>query len=204
MFTGIIESVGTVESIQHEGGNVHLTIATLLDEPVRIDQSIAHDGVCLTVVDIIENSPGVAVRYTVTAIRETLERTNIGTWETGSLVNLERCLRAGARMDGHFVQGHVDATGEVVFIRPADGSWVIGIRYGQDFAGLLVEKGSVCLNGISLTVVDPGPDILTVAIIPYTFAHTNIHTWHTGTRVNLEFDILGKYFLRNLRLRQGV
>lgn len=204
MFTGIIEAIGSVESVEREGGNAHITISCALDEPVKVDQSIAHDGVCLTVVSILKNIPGECIKYTVTAIAETLSRTNIGTWVPGTRVNLERCLKVGARLDGHFVQGHVDAAGEVVSVVSAQGSWLISIRFPEQFAGLIVEKGSVTLNGISLTVVDVGKTHLSIAIIPYTFSHTNIHTWQPGSCVNLEFDILGKYFLRNLQLPTGV
>lgn len=186
MFTGIIEAVGKVVSLRTDGGNLHLSIACDFIHEIKIDQSIAHNGVCLTVVAIHDD------HYVVTAIAETLRKTNLGDLEQGDVVNLERCLKVGDRLDGHIVQGHVDATGECISVKEENGSHLFRFRFDAA-AGLVVSKGSICVNGVSLTVVDPSKDEFSVAIIPYTYEHTNFHVLKAGDRVNLEFDIVGKY-----------
>ncbi len=200
MFTGIIETLATLRNIVREGTNVHFTFEAELEEPIKVDQSIAHNGVCLTVTHLHQNGPG-TVSYDVTAIEETLLRTQLGALKTGSKVNLELCLRAGQRLDGHFVQGHVDATGHVASIQDVDGSWEVVISFDPEYAPLLVPKGSVCVNGVSLTVVSPTRDTFQVAIIPFTWEHTNFHALKVGDAVNLEFDVLGKYMLRFMELK---
>lgn len=194
MFSGIIEKTAKVNSIRVEGTNRHFTIANPFGEEVYIDQSIAHNGTCLTVVDI-DHSGG---QYTVTAVKETLDKTNLGMWEEGTLVNLERCIKADARMDGHFVQGHVDLTSSCLDVIDESGSWRFTFELPEGYRHLVVDKGSIAINGTSLTVIlDPlQPNIFQVAIIPYTHAHTNFHTLKVGDLVNLEFDILGKYMSR--------
>ena len=193
MFSGIVEEAAEVVGLRHEEGNLHLTLRCSFVDELRIDQSVSHNGVCLTVVSI----PGDGT-YTVTAIRETLERSNLGGLKVGSLVNLERSMRLDGRLDGHIVQGHVDTTAECVDVEEADGSWYYTFRYDvpDEMARkgyLTVEKGSVCVNGVSLTVCDSVKDGFRVAIIPYTHDHTNFCQIEKGTVVNLEFDILGKY-----------
>lgn len=192
MFTGIIETMGTVVAIEREGGNVHFTVESPISDELKIDQSLSHDGVCLTVV---ATAPG---RHTVTAIHETLERTRLGAWREGGLINLERAMTAGARLDGHIVQGHVDTTGRCTSVREADGSWYYEFSYAATPETLLVDKGSICINGVSLTVVSPTADRFAVAIIPYTYEHTNFRNLREGDTVNLEFDIIGKYIARQL------
>lgn len=187
MFTGIIELMGRVEAIETQGGNKEFTISSAWEGQLKVDQSIAHDGVCLTVTAIEETL------HKVTAIEETLQKTNLGTLIVGSTVNLERCVLTGSRFDGHIVQGHVDGTGIVDNIDAQDGSWNIGIRHTVHPDFITVRKGSICLNGISLTVVDRGDDFFSVSIIPYTWQHTNLQFLQKGQKVNLEFDILGKY-----------
>lgn len=194
MFTGIIETLGRVSRIVTEGANVHFTITSNLSHALKVDQSVAHDGVCLTVVDRDEDS------HTVTAILETLRRSRLGQWQVGDAVNLERAMSAGARLDGHLVQGHVDTTGECIAVEEAGGSWYYRFRYTTRPEWLLVDKGSVCINGVSLTVVEPREDTFSVAIIPYTYAHTNFHQLKPGQQVNLEFDVIGKYIARHLAL----
>lgn len=194
MFTGIIETLGKVQHIEQEGTNYHVTIASELAKEVKIDQSVSHNGVCLTVVKCDEE------KYLVTAIQETLERSNLGDWKTGSTVNLERAMKANARLDGHFVQGHVDTTGTCVKVDEVDGSWYYTFKYQPTEEHLLVDKGSVCINGVSLTVVNPVNDEFSVAIIPYTHEHTNFHTIEAGTRINLEFDVIGKYIAKYVKL----
>ena len=195
MFTGIIESVGTITGLETEGDNLHLTISSNITEELKIDQSIAHNGVCLTVVKIEDQ------KYTVTAVQETLERTNLGELAEGQQVNLERCMPMGGRLDGHIVQGHVDTTAVVEKVETRDGSWMVHFAYHADSdkekAGYVtVEKGSICVNGVSLTVVDSEPGKFSVTIIPYTWEHTNFHKLKEGSQVNLEFDIIGKYVAR--------
>lgn len=190
MFTGIIEKLGEVKDIRKEGSNVHFTIASDLAGSLKIDQSLAHNGVCLTVVDIEDGA------YTVTAVEETLNRSNLGTLQIGDKINLERAMVYGGRLDGHIVQGHVDDTGVCTDIQEVDGSWYFQFRYQPTKEHLLVDKGSICVNGVSLTVVNPEEDRFSVAIIPYTYEHTNFHQFKVGSKVNLEFDVLGKYLAR--------
>lgn len=185
MFTGIIETLGTVTAIEREQDNIHFRIRSGFTRELKIDQSVAHNGVCLTVVNLDQDE------YIVTAIRETLDKTNLGNWETGCKVNLERCMLMNGRLDGHIVQGHVDTTAKCTTIEDQNGSWKYTFEYDSDF--VTVEKGSVTLNGVSLTVVDSRDKSFSVCIIPYTYEHTNFHALKTGDTVNLEFDIIGKY-----------
>lgn len=197
MFTGIIEASGIITRIEREADNVHFTVASPISNELKIDQSLAHDGVCLTVVALGEGT------HTVTAIRETLDRTRLGDWATGDTVNLERAMMAGARLDGHIVQGHVDTVGECLAVEEAGGSWYFTFRYTLSPETLLVDKGSVCINGVSLTVVEPAGDTFKVAIIPYTYEHTNFNALSPGVKVNLEFDIIGKYIARQMAAYGG-
>jgi riboflavin synthase len=185
MFTGIIEQLGVVKSIQKESENIHFTLEAPFTSELKIDQSVAHNGCCLTVVEISGNE------YVVTAIQETLIKTNLGSWKVGTKVNLERCMQMNGRLDGHIVQGHVDTTGTCIAIEDQNGSWKYTFRYESD--DLTVEKGSITINGTSLTVVDSKTNEFSVCIIPYTYEHTNFHTLEVGSTVNLEFDIIGKY-----------
>lgn len=203
MFTGIIESTGRIVARREEGSNLILRVATWLDEPLKVDQSIAHNGVCLTVTELFQNEPVGNKEYTVVAVDETLKKTNLGAIRVGDLLNIERCLKAGQRMDGHFVQGHVDTTGRVEQVTELDGSWMYHFSFPPAFHTLLVDKGSVCVNGVSLTVVESGPEKFSVTIIPYTHEHTNFHALQVGDFVNLEFDILGKY-LHKIYGKQGI
>jgi riboflavin synthase len=196
MFTGIIESLGTVVAIEHEGSNVHFTLRAAFTSELKIDQSVAHNGVCLTVVNINGEE------YTVTAIAETLERSNLKHWKVGQKVNLERCMSLGARLDGHLVQGHVDLTATCTQRKDLDGSWEYHFTYTPDMQHVTVPKGSITVNGVSLTVVQSDIDHFSVAIIPYTFEHTNFHTLNVGDTVNLEFDVIGKYVARYLSILQ--
>lgn len=196
MFTGIIEAAGRVEKIEREGTNLHFTISSSISDELKIDQSIAHDGVCLTVVALASG------QHTVTAIEETLLRSRIGQWEVGTIVNLERAMKPNARLDGHMVQGHVDKVGECISIEDRDGSWYFRFRYEPAPEHMLVDKGSVCVNGVSLTVVNPTEEEFSVAIIPYTYEHTNFNQFQEGSKVNLEFDIIGKYIARHMALYQ--
>jgi riboflavin synthase len=180
--------------VESRGTNKTFIITSSLSTGFKIDQSVAHNGVCLTVESYDAES------HTVTAIEETLKKTNLGTWKTGDLVNIEQCLAANGRLDGHFVQGHVDTTGECIGKKTLNGSWEYTIRFPNVFAALVIEKGSISLNGISLTIFNVGPDHFTVAIIPYTYDHTNMNRLEEGDTVNLEFDLLGKYILRKLLL----
>lgn len=196
MFSGIVEEAGEVIRIERDGSNVHLTMKCSFTDELKIDQSVAHNGVCLTVVSL--NSDGT---YTVTAVQETLDRSNLGNLKPGSLVNLERSMKINGRLDGHIVQGHVDTTAICTGVEPLDGSWYYSFKY--DFRPELakkgyvtVEKGSITVNGVSLTVCDSEADNFRVAIIPYTHDHTNFKTIEKGTKVNLEFDIIGKYIAR--------
>lgn len=187
MFSGIIETLGEVVDIKKEQSNLHLTLHADFSKDLKVDQSVAHNGVCLTVVHIDDET------YTVTAIDETLQKTNLGNLKTGDKVNLERCLRMGDRLDGHIVQGHVDQTGICVEVQQNDGSWVFTFEYDASKGNVTVEKGSICVNGVSLTVVNSKVNSFSVCIIPYTYEHTNFNSIKAGTIVNLEFDILGKY-----------
>jgi riboflavin synthase len=190
MFTGIIETLGTLEKTAREGSNVHFTFSSTLTGELKIDQSLAHQGVCLTVVKISGNT------YTVTAIDETLQKTNLGDLNIGDKVNLERCMSANGRFDGHIVQGHVDTTGECTSVKDLDGSWVFEFNHPEAKSFVTVEKGSITINGVSITVVDSSPSGFSVHIIPYTYEHTTFQYIQPGTRVNLEFDIVGKYVAR--------
>lgn len=191
MFTGIIEQLGKVTQIQQEGTNKHFTITAPFTSELKIDQSVAHNGVCLTVVDIQGNE------YTVTAIDETLQKTNLNNLAVGDVVNLERCMPANGRFDGHIVQGHVDGTAMCLSVTDEQGSWVFTFKLAQpENARYIVNKGSICINGISLTVVNCVDDTFSVAIIPYTFEHTNLHSVKPGTTVNIEYDIVGKYIAK--------
>ncbi len=194
MFTGIIEALGTVERTERDGSNVHFTLKSPISSELRIDQSVSHDGVCLTVVAVSDG------HHTVTAVEETLRRSNLGTWQPGHVVNLERSLIWGGRLDGHLVQGHVDDVAVCTSIEMRDGSWYFTFKYRPTPEHILVDKGSICLNGVSLTVVMPRDDEFSVAIIPYTWAHTNFQHLRAGDRVNVEFDVIGKYITRYLAL----
>ena len=190
MFTGIIEAVGIIEKIQENGSNIDFTLSCPLTNELKIDQSLAHNGCCLTVVKTEGN------QYTVTAIQETLEKTNLGKWELGTVVNLERCMKMDGRLDGHIVQGHVDQTGEVLSIENKDGSYYITIAYNADGNFVTVPQGSITVNGISLTVAKSEESQFSVAIIPYTWEFTNMKHLKSGDKVNLEFDIIGKYIAK--------
>lgn len=200
MFSGIVEEAAIVVALDRENENLHITMKCSFVNELRIDQSIAHNGVCLTVVKMTEDT------YTVTAIKETLDRSNLGLLETGDKVNLERSMLMNGRLDGHIVQGHVDQTAECIQVEEADGSWYYTFRYDYDKemakkGYLTVDKGSVTVNGVSLTVCNPTEDTFQVAIIPYTYEFTNFHQIKTGTKVNLEFDIIGKYISRILSIK---
>lgn len=194
MFTGIIESIGKVNAIEKDRSNVHFTIESPLSHELKIDQSVSHNGACLTVVEVSGNT------HRVTAVEETLLRTNLGKLAIGHAVNLERCLPMNGRLDGHIVQGHVDDTATCVEVLETGGSWRYTFRYQPTPEHLLVDKGSVCINGVSLTVVAPRDDLFSVAIIPYTWENTNFQSLQAGDTVNIEFDILGKYISRYLAL----
>ena len=196
MFAGIIESTGFIKSLRAEGTNLHLEVASSLNSELHIDQSIAHNGVCLTVVDITEDT------YIVTAVKETLDKSNLGLLSEGDEVNLERCIKPQSRIDGHYVQGHVDAKGVCLGVDEVGGSWMYTFSYPSEFANLMVSKGSIAINGVSLTVIDPDMDRFQVTIIPYTFENTNFKNIKEGTTVNLEFDILGKYVARSLEVME--
>lgn len=193
MFTGIIETLATVEQIETEGSNVHFTFSSAITHELKIDQSVAHNGVCLTVVKIDGQ------RYTVTAIDETLRKTNLGKLQTGDIVNLERCMAANGRFDGHIVQGHVDQTGTITAISDNNGSWTYTVSYDSSKGNVTVEKGSITINGTSLTVVDSHDHDFSVCIIPYTYENTVFKALKVGDTVNLEFDIVGKYVARLLK-----
>jgi riboflavin synthase len=197
MFTGIIEGIGRILRIEQEGTNVHFELEAPFTSELKIDQSVAHNGVCLTVVEKQSNS------FVVTAIQETLDRTNLGGWKVGDAVNLERCTSLGGRLDGHLVQGHVDATAVLENVVDANGSWVLHFVHEASPENITVQKGSITINGVSLTVVDSHPEGFSVAIIPYTWEHTNLGALKPGERVNLEFDVIGKYVARILA-QQGL
>lgn len=190
MFTGIIEDLGVVEALEQENTNLHLTINSKLASELKIDQSVSHNGVCLTVIDLSPSS------YTVTAIKETLDKTNLNSLKAGDRVNLERGLKLGDRLDGHMVQGHVDQVGTCINVEAQNGSWIYTFEYNAKLGNITIEKGSVTVNGVSLTVVNSKDNGFSVAIIPYTYEHTNFHTFKEGTVVNLEFDVIGKYVSR--------
>ncbi|WP_041801363.1 riboflavin synthase [Flagellimonas ruestringensis] len=195
MFTGIIETLGKVEKLEKEGGNLHITVASDITSELKIDQSVSHNGVCLTVVSLDGDN------YTVTAIEETLNKTNLSDLELGEVVNLERAMVLGARLDGHIVQGHVDQTAVCKSIEEKNGSWIYSFEYDPKLNNVTIEKGSITVDGVSLTVVDSQKNSFSVAIIPYTHEHTRFHTYKVGTTVNLEFDVVGKYVSRLLELR---
>ncbi|MES2455259.1 MAG: riboflavin synthase [Bacteroidota bacterium] len=190
MFTGIIEALGEITEVREEGSNVHYTVRSAISHELKIDQSVAHNGVCLTVVALTDDT------HTVTAIDETLGKTNLGSLKAGSRVNLERCMQMNGRLDGHIVQGHVDQTAVCIKRAELDGSWEYRFKYDAGKGNVTVEKGSVCVNGISLTVVGSANDEFSVFIIPYTFEHTNLHEVQVNDTVNIEFDIIGKYVAR--------
>jgi len=190
MFTGIIETVATIADIVQDGSNLHLEMICPITTELRVDQSIAHNGVCLTIVAINGTS------YKVTAVAETLAKTDLGNWRKGDMVNIERALKVGDRLDGHFVQGHVDTVATCIEKKTLDGSWLYRFCFPAAYAALVIEKGSICINGVSLTVFNVGKDEFTVTIIPYTYTHTNFQALEEGHTVNVEFDVLGKYLLR--------
>lgn len=194
MFTGIIEATGTILEIAGNGTNIDYLIKSPITGELKIDQSVAHNGVCLTVVAITGEA------YRVTAVEETLAKTNLSSWQPGDTINLERSLKIGDRLDGHFVQGHVDAVAECSNKEVKEGSWVFRFKYPGRFASLVIEKGSVCLNGVSLTIFDITNTEFSVTVIPYTFTHTNFQFLEPGNAVNIEFDVLGKYLLRNMQV----
>ncbi|CAI8230913.1 MAG: riboflavin synthase [Flavobacteriaceae bacterium] len=195
MFTGIIETLGKVVGIERQQGNMDICIECALAKELKIDQSVAHNGVCLTVVSKTDK------QYTVTAIAETLEKTAIGSLQIGELVNLERAMIMGSRLDGHIVQGHVDQTGICTQIKETDGSWLFSFSYEKGPQNVTIEKGSITIDGTSLTVVDSKANSFSVAIIPYTYEHTRFKQYKIGTLVNLEFDVIGKYVKRLLEVR---
>jgi riboflavin synthase len=193
MFTGIIETLGKISKIEQEGSNFHFHIHSPITQELKIDQSVAHNGVCLTVVAIEGDE------YKVTAIDETLKKTNLKTWKVGKKINLERCMPSNGRFDGHIVQGHVDQTGKVEHIKEEEGSWIFDFSFDPQFGNVTVEKGSITVNGTSLTCFNSKNGSFSVAIIPYTYEHTNFHEMQVGDEVNLEFDIIGKYIQRIVR-----
>jgi riboflavin synthase len=195
MFTGIIESTGTIHSVEVNGTNKTFWVLSSLAGELKIDQSLSHSGVCLTVEEIKDGL------HRVTAIEETLLKTNAGQWQTGSAVNLERCMPLHGRLDGHIVQGHVDTVAECTAVIDKEGSWEFSFIFPENFSALVIEKGSISLNGTSLTIFNVGINTFTVAIIPYTFEHTNIHTLQKGDTVNIEFDMIGKYVQRLATLK---
>lgn len=193
MFTGIIESFGTIEKITQDGSNVHFDLSSSISSELKVDQSLAHDGVCLTVVNVSPDT------YRVTAIDETISKTNLSGWRVGKKINLERCMPANGRFDGHIVQGHVDQTGIIKSIVDQDGSWIFDFEFDQSTGNVTVEKGSITINGTSLTCFNSRPGKFSVAIIPYTYEHTSFHQLQVGDLVNLEFDIVGKYIARMIK-----
>lgn len=195
MFTGIIETLGTIKDIQKEQENLHITVTSSITNELKIDQSVSHNGVCLTVVAISGND------FTVTAIKESIDKTNIGDWKTGDTVNLERAMKLGDRLDGHIVQGHVDQTGSCKSVEENGGSWFYTFEYDENLSNITIEKGSITVNGVSLTVVNSKKNEFSVAIIPYTYEHTNFKDFKVGTKINLEFDVIGKYVTRLNQLR---
>ncbi|HEV7780825.1 MAG TPA: riboflavin synthase [Chitinophagaceae bacterium] len=197
MFTGIVETTGIVKKVISNGSNRTFWIASSISSQLKPDQSVGHNGVCLTIERTHED------QHRVTAIEETLQKTNLGDWKQGDIINLERCLLLTDRLDGHIVQGHVDTTGTCTRRIEKGGSWEFEFGFPKKFAELIIEKGSICVNGISLTVFDAGKKTFRVAVIPYTFEHTNINKVEEGSNVNLEFDILGKYLLRRSSLKKA-
>lgn len=196
MFTGIIETMGEVKKLERDGGNLHITIHSPLAHELKIDQSMAHNGVCLTVVSLDGEN------YTVTAIEETLQKSNLGELREGDKINLERAMVLGSRLDGHIVQGHVDQTAICTSIDEKDGSWFFAFKYDASKNNITIEKGSITIDGTSLTVVNSGKNSFSVAIIPYTYDNTRFGVYKVGTAVNLEFDVIGKYVSRLLELQK--
>ena len=196
MFTGIIEQIGAVSAVEIYGSNHTFRINSPLASSLKVDQSLSHNGVCLTVEEIQGDS------YRVTAIEETIQKTNLGQWQVGTIVNLERCMQMNGRLDGHIVQGHVDTTAVCKNVVEKNGSWEFTFEINQNHAGLIIEKGSICLNGISLTIFNVSMNSFTVAIIPYTFEHTNIKDLKINDTVNIEFDMIGKYVQRYLQIKR--
>jgi riboflavin synthase len=194
MFTGIIETTGRVVNVAKNGSNIDFVIESGISHELKIDQSVSHNGVCLTVVEVKNNT------HRVTAIAETLQKTNLENLQKGSYVNLERAMLIGGRLDGHLVQGHVDQTATIISIKNENGSWIFTFEYQPSKEAMLVNKGSVCIDGVSLTVVNPHENIFSVAIIPHTFKHTIFQFYKTGETVNIEFDIFGKYFAKYFEL----
>ena len=190
MFTGIIETLGTIQEIKKENSNLHITINSSITAELKIDQSVAHNGVCLTVVALTDDS------YSVTAIDETIKKTNLINWKIGDLVNLERAMKLGDRLDGHIVQGHVDQIGTCTTAAETNGSWLYSFEYDENLHNITIEKGSITVNGVSLTVVNSKKNEFSVAIIPYSYDHTNFKNFEVGTKINLEFDVIGKYVSR--------
>lgn len=190
MFTGIIETLGRIHEIQKDQNNLHITVDSSITNELKIDQSVSHNGICLTVVAVKDSL------YTVTAIDETILKTNIGDWKTGDVVNLERGMKLGDRLDGHIVQGHVDQIGTCIKIEEANGSWNYTFEYDKNLNNITIEKGSITVNGVSLTVVNSKANEFSVSIIPYTFENTNFKNFKVGTKINLEFDVVGKYISR--------
>ena len=196
MFTGIVEAQGRVTKVAVDGSNRTLWIESQISRELKVDQSVSHNGVCLTIEDLNE------VSHRITAIAETLGKTTIGSWQTGDIVNLERCMIMNGRIEGHLVQGHIDSPGICVDITQLEGSWKLRIHFPEEFGQFVIEKGSVCLDGISLTAYEVDKDELSVAIIPYTFHHTNIRNLKIGDRMNMEFDMIGKYVQRWNQLQE--
>ncbi|MAM30758.1 MAG: riboflavin synthase [Flavobacteriaceae bacterium] len=195
MFTGIIETLGKIKKLTPDGENLHIVVESSLAPELQVDQSVSHNGVCLTVVALSENT------YTVTAIKETLDKTNLSKLSVGSVVNLERAMKMDARLDGHIVQGHVDQVGVCSAIKEVNGSWYFTFTYDYENGNITIEKGSITVNGVSLTVVQSEDHAFSVAIIPYTYEHTNFNQFQVGTNVNLEFDVIGKYVKRLIEMR---
>jgi riboflavin synthase len=196
MFTGIVETLGIISDIKKDQENIHLTIQTNITNELKIDQSVAHNGVCLTVVNLFDD------KHVVTAIKETIDKTTLGLWQIGDKVNIERAMKLGDRLDGHIVQGHVDQTAICVNIEDKDGSWEFTFEYDSTLSNITIEKGSITVNGTSLTVVNSKKNSFSVAIIPYTYENTIFHTFEIGTKVNLEFDVVGKYIARMYELQK--
>lgn len=196
MFTGIVETLGIISDIKKDQENIHLTIQTNITNELKIDQSVAHNGVCLTVVNLFDD------KHVVTAIKETIDKTTLGSWRIGDKVNIERAMKLGDRLDGHIVQGHVDQTAICSNIEDKEGSWEFTFEYDTALNNITIEKGSITINGTSLTVVNSKKDSFSVAIIPYTYENTIFHTFEIGTKVNLEFDVVGKYIARMYELQK--
>ncbi len=196
MFTGIVEALGKVVELKKEQSNLHIKIQTPIAKELKIDQSMAHDGICLTVIKVFPEESS----YVVTAIQETLDRTNLAHLKDGDEINLERSMKLDGRFDGHIVQGHIDQTATCISVEETEGSWKYWFEYDPNKQNITVEKGSISINGVSLTVVDSKPGVFSVAIIPYTYQVTNFHNFKKGTVVNIEFDVFGKYVAKLLKL----